>query len=97
MGLDKEEEDKLNVVQYQPYEDHEYSDISSILKHPLATNKLFLGNIFSATDKLILDFYKINVVISIVDDDKLDIALLKSQNIKHILFKAEDKEDNDVA
>ncbi len=57
MTLNREEEEKVNVIQYQPYEDHEYSDISSIVKHPVTGGRLFLGNIFSATDNLILEFY----------------------------------------
>ena len=97
MIVDKESEEKVNVVQYQPYEDEDYSDISSVLKHYNGDNKLYLGNIFSATDRLILEYYKIKVVISIVDNDKIDLDLLNELGIEHIVYKAEDKEDDNVA
>lgn len=86
MTLNREEEEKVNVIQYQPYEDHEYSDISSIVRHPVTGGRLFLGNIFSATDNLILDFYKISLVISIVHDDKIDSALLEEMGIQNVIF-----------
>jgi hypothetical protein len=56
-----------------------------------------LGNIFSATDKLILEFYKIDLIISIIHDDKIDSELLNELSIENVIFRADDKEDNEIA
>jgi hypothetical protein len=46
---------------------------------------------------LILEYYKIKLVISIVDTDKIDLDLLNELGITHVVYKAEDKEDDNIA